>query len=155
MGFFEILLVAVVTLLVVGPERIPETVRTVAMTIGRLKRSINNVREEIEKQVGTDDIRLQLHNEAVMENLEKIKRNLAHTKQAAPEQTAPEQTAPEQIAPEQIVSETAPEKVIRKQRIDPDDSWENEEDYISPTHSSSVNLEETINPKKKALTSIF
>ena len=144
MGFFEILLVAVVTLLVVGPERIPETVRTVAMTIGRLKRSINNVREEIEKQVGTDDIRLQLHNEAVMENLEKIKRNLAHTKQAASEQIAPEQTAPKQI-----VSETAPEKVIRKQRTDPDDSWENEEDYISPTHSSSVNLEETINPKKK------
>lgn len=129
MGFFEILLVAVVTLLVVGPERIPETVRTVAMTIGRLKRSINNVREEIEKQVGTDDIRLQLHNEAVMENLEKIKRNLAHTKQAASEQIAPEQTAPKQI-----VSETAPEKVIRKQRTDPDDSWENEEDYISPTH---------------------
>lgn len=64
MGFFELLLIAVVTLIVVGPERMPDTVRSVALTIGRLKRSFNNARQEIEKQVGADDIRRQLHNEA-------------------------------------------------------------------------------------------
>jgi Tat protein translocase TatB subunit len=67
MGLFEILLIAVVTLLVVGPERMPETVRSVALTIGRLKRMLSSAREEIEKQVGADDIRQQLHNEAVMD----------------------------------------------------------------------------------------
>ena len=73
MGFFEILLIAVVTLLVVGPERMPEAVRTVAMTLGRLKRAINSAREDLEQQVGADEIRLQLHNEAVMESLKNIK----------------------------------------------------------------------------------
>jgi sec-independent protein translocase protein TatB len=67
MGLFEIILIAVVTLLVVGPERMPETVRSVALTIGRLKRMLSSAREEIEKQVGADDIRQQLHNEAVMD----------------------------------------------------------------------------------------
>ncbi len=73
MGFFEILLIAVVTLLVVGPEKMPEAVRSVALTIGRLKRTFNNARSEIEKHIGADEIRRQLHNEAIMESLEKIK----------------------------------------------------------------------------------
>jgi sec-independent protein translocase protein TatB len=76
MGFFEILLIAVVTLLVVGPERMPEAVRTVALTIGRIKRSFNSAKEEIEKQVGADDIRRQLHNEEVMESLNKIQKDI-------------------------------------------------------------------------------
>ena len=71
MGLFEILLIAVVTLLVVGPERMPEAVRSVALTIGRLKRMLSSAREEIEKQVGADDIRQQLHNEAVMDAIAK------------------------------------------------------------------------------------
>ena len=77
MGFFEILLIAVVTLVVVGPERMPEAVRTVALTIGRLKRSFEGARSELEKQIGADDIRQQLHNEAIMENLDKIKHGLS------------------------------------------------------------------------------
>lgn len=72
MGLFEILLIVVVTLLVVGPERMPETVRSVALTIGRMKRFFNDARQEIEKQVGADEIRQQLHNEAVMEQLAKV-----------------------------------------------------------------------------------
>ena len=77
MGFFEILLIAVVALFVVGPERMPEAVRSVALTIGRIKRSFNSARTELEKQIGTDDIRRQLHNESVMESLGKIKDNLS------------------------------------------------------------------------------
>jgi sec-independent protein translocase protein TatB len=72
MGFFEILLIAVVTLLVVGPERMPDAVRSAALTIGRIKRAFNQAREEVEKQVGADEIRMQLHNEEVLENLEKF-----------------------------------------------------------------------------------
>lgn len=81
MGFFEILLIAVVALLVVGPERMPEAVRTVALTIGRIKRSFDSAKSEIEKQVGADEIRRQLHNEAVMDNVNKIKSGLSELDQ--------------------------------------------------------------------------
>ncbi len=77
MGLFEILLIAVVTLLVVGPERMPEAVRSVALTVGRVKRFVSHARAEIEKQVGADDIRQQLHNEAVLESLENAKHGLS------------------------------------------------------------------------------
>lgn len=72
MGFFEILLVAVVALLVVGPQRMPEAVRTVALTIGRFKRSFNAIRDDLEKQVGADEIRSQLHKETILQNLNSL-----------------------------------------------------------------------------------
>jgi len=77
MGLFEILLIAVVALLVVGPERMPEAVRGAAMTIGRFKRMFNNTKEEFEKHIGADDIRLQLHNEQIMENLKKMEQDIS------------------------------------------------------------------------------
>ena len=77
MGFFEILLIAVVALLVVGPERMPEAVRSAALAFGKVKRSLSSARSEIEKQIGMDDIRRQIHNEDVMDNLSKIKAGLS------------------------------------------------------------------------------
>ena len=67
-GFFEILVIAVVTLLVVGPERMPEAVRNVALTVGRIKRALQKTRAEIEEHIGADEIRQQLHNEEIMAN---------------------------------------------------------------------------------------
>jgi len=68
-GFFELLLVAIVGLLVIGPERLPETIRSVSLWVGRLKRSISATKAELEQQLGTEDIRRQLHNETIMREL--------------------------------------------------------------------------------------
>ena len=65
------MVVIIVALLVVGPKKMPETIRSILLTIGRMKRLFNNAREELEKQVSADDIRQQLHNENVMEKVEK------------------------------------------------------------------------------------
>lgn len=75
-GFVEILLIAVVGLLVIGPERLPETVRTLGLWIGRFKRSLRDTRSELERQLGADDIRRELHNETIMRNLEATRRDL-------------------------------------------------------------------------------
>lgn len=72
-GFTELLLCLVVALVVIGPEQLPGTVRTVALWIGRLKRSLAETRTEIERQIGADDIRRQLHNEEIMRNIEETR----------------------------------------------------------------------------------
>lgn len=74
-GLQEIVLIAVVALLVLGPEKMPGAVRTVALMIGRLKRSFNALKTEIEKEVGADEIRRQLRNEEIMA---KFKQTQAH-----------------------------------------------------------------------------
>lgn len=75
-GFTELLLCLIVALVVIGPEQLPGTVRTVALWIGRLKRSLTETRAEIERQIGADDIRRQLHNEDIMRNLEETRLQL-------------------------------------------------------------------------------
>lgn len=71
-GELELMLIAVVTLLVIGPERLPETLRTLGLWIGRLSRSFSSVKAEIEKEIGMDEVRQQLHNEAVMAEMQRI-----------------------------------------------------------------------------------
>ena len=86
-GFFELLIIAIVGLVVIGPERLPETVRAISLWIGRLKRSLRETRSEIEKQIGADDIRRQLHNENVMRSLEKTRQNIEEAVQAGTDAT--------------------------------------------------------------------
>jgi len=78
-GFFELLIVAIVGLVVIGPERLPETVRSISLWIGRLKRSLRETRSELEKQLGADDIRRQLHNEEIMRSLESTRQSIENS----------------------------------------------------------------------------
>ena len=75
-GFSELIVCAIVALVVIGPERMPEAVRTVGLWIGRLKRGLRETRSEIERQMGVDDIRRQLHNEDIMRSLEDARRDM-------------------------------------------------------------------------------
>ena len=79
-GFPELVMISIVALLVIGPEKLPETIRTISLGIGRLQRSFTNIRREIENEIGADEIRAQLHNESIMKDLEETKNaiNEAH-----------------------------------------------------------------------------
>ena len=88
-GFPELVLIAVVGLLVIGPERLPEALRTLGLWLGRLRRSFISVKAEIEKEIGMDEVRRQLHNEAVMEEMKRIEAEVADTADQAAKQTAP------------------------------------------------------------------
>lgn len=68
-GFSELLLIAVVGLLVLGPERLPTAVRTTSLWIGRLRRQFTEIRAEVEREIGADEIRAQLRNEEIMDQL--------------------------------------------------------------------------------------
>ncbi|MCB1665842.1 MAG: twin-arginine translocase subunit TatB [Pseudomonadales bacterium] len=72
-GFMELVLISIVALIVIGPERLPGAIRTATLWIGRAKRSFNQVKAEIEKEINADDIRRQLHNEAILADLKKTK----------------------------------------------------------------------------------
>ena len=75
-GFPELVVISVVALLVIGPEKLPETIRTMSLWIGRIQRSFSNIRREIESEIGADEIRQQLHNENIMKELEETKNSL-------------------------------------------------------------------------------
>ena len=75
-GLFEFFIAAVVALLVLGPDRLPVAMRTLGLWIGRLRRSYFQVKTEIEREIGMDEVRRQLHNEQVMEDVRRVEREV-------------------------------------------------------------------------------
>ena len=69
----EILLILIVALIVIGPEKLPTAIKTAGLWIGRFRRSFYKVKAEIERELNTDEIRRQLHNESVMAQIEDAK----------------------------------------------------------------------------------
>lgn len=56
-GFSELMLVGVVALLVVGPERLPKLAREVGLWVGKAKRMVANVRRDIEAELKADELK--------------------------------------------------------------------------------------------------
>ena len=75
-GFPEFFLAALVALVVLGPARLPAALRTLGLWIGRARRSYYNVKAEVEREIGMDDVRRQLHNEQIMADVKRAEREV-------------------------------------------------------------------------------
>lgn len=56
-GFSEIVVIAVVALIVIGPEKLPKTARTLGHLFGRLQRYVNDVKADISREMELDELR--------------------------------------------------------------------------------------------------
>jgi len=56
-GFTELMVIAVVALIVIGPERLPKVARTVGLLFGRMQRYVNDVKADISREMALDDLR--------------------------------------------------------------------------------------------------
>lgn len=57
LGFGEILLIAVVALIVLGPERLPKVAHSAGVWVGRIQNFINNVKLELNKQAAVAEFK--------------------------------------------------------------------------------------------------
>ena len=57
MGFTEMMLIGIVALLVIGPERLPGVARTAGKYVGRLKRFMTSVKADVEQELRADELR--------------------------------------------------------------------------------------------------
>ncbi|HTF13789.1 MAG TPA: Sec-independent protein translocase protein TatB [Burkholderiales bacterium] len=56
-GFSELMVIAVVALIVIGPERLPRVARTMGHLFGRLQRYVNDVKADINREIELDELR--------------------------------------------------------------------------------------------------
>jgi sec-independent protein translocase protein TatB len=56
-GFSELMVIAVVALLVIGPERLPKAARTLGHLFGRMQRYVNDVKADISREMELDELR--------------------------------------------------------------------------------------------------
>jgi sec-independent protein translocase protein TatB len=56
-GFSEIFVIALVALIVIGPERLPKVARTLGHLFGRMQRYVNDVKADITREMELDELR--------------------------------------------------------------------------------------------------
>ena len=56
-GFSELMVIAVLALIVLGPERLPKVARTVGHLVGRMQRYVNDVKSDISREMQLDEIK--------------------------------------------------------------------------------------------------
>jgi len=67
-GFWEILLILVLALVIIGPERLPGAARKAGFFVGKARRYIEGVRSEVESEFDVNEFKRVLHNQEVQIN---------------------------------------------------------------------------------------
>ena len=55
-GFWELAIIAVIALLVIGPERLPKAARTAGLWVGRARRMVTDVKADIDREIRDGDL---------------------------------------------------------------------------------------------------
>ena len=56
-GFWELLVIALIALIVLGPERLPELARTIGLWLGRARAAFYSVQQEVEREINAEKLR--------------------------------------------------------------------------------------------------
>lgn len=81
LGFTEILLIAIVALLFIGPDKLPDTMRQIARTFGKIKRALEDTKSTIENELRVDELREEAL--SYRRQIEKAKEDLSAFKNVA------------------------------------------------------------------------
>jgi len=71
-GFWELSLIALVALLVIGPERLPKVARVAGLWLGRGRRMIASVKADIDREIKAEELKEILRKQAESNPLEEI-----------------------------------------------------------------------------------
>ncbi|HRD86897.1 MAG: twin-arginine translocase subunit TatB [Candidatus Accumulibacter sp.] len=80
-GFSELMLIAVVALVVIGPERLPRVARTAGHLLGRLQRYVSTVKSDISREMQLEELR-RLQSE-IQQSARSVEEGLSSEMQAA------------------------------------------------------------------------
>ena len=78
MGFAEMMIIGIVALLVIGPERLPSVARKAGAYVAKVKRFITNVKSDVEREFRTDELQQMLKQQ--QEELSSLKDIVNETK---------------------------------------------------------------------------
>ena len=86
-GFFELMVIGILALLVLGPERLPKAARTAGLWIGRIKQSFSSIQQEVNQQLHLEEMQRQLE-----DNRRKLEDTLRKQEQSITQVSPTEET---------------------------------------------------------------
>ena len=72
-GFLEILIIFIFGLIIIGPKRLPEVTKTIIKFYKKIENKFADFKNDIEDDIGADELKKDVFNELRMEELEKKK----------------------------------------------------------------------------------
>jgi len=88
-GFWEIIFILVISLLVVGPERLPRIARTAGLWVGKMRGFVASVKADIDQELATEELKKALAKQASVPELEELIDEVSGAPLAAKERDAP------------------------------------------------------------------
>lgn len=88
-GFTEIIFIMVITLLVVGPERLPRIARAAGLWVGKLRGFVSTVKADIDKELAAEELKKVLQKQAASPELEELVDSVTGNPLQAGERAAP------------------------------------------------------------------
>jgi len=71
-GFWELAIIGVVALIVIGPDKLPGVARTAGKWVGRTRRFVNQVKTDIDREIKQDELRKMLKKEAGLDEIKHV-----------------------------------------------------------------------------------
>lgn len=75
-GFTELLVVATIGLIVIGPEKLPHTIRMLRAWMTRIKSTVTDLQAELENELNTQDIQQRIAQAAKESGITDIKQGI-------------------------------------------------------------------------------
>ncbi len=75
-SFGELLVCAIIALLVLGPERLPGTARTVGRWVGRARHTVNHFTDQIDREIRAEDLKRRIEDEMKKVGVDDINRQV-------------------------------------------------------------------------------
>ena len=69
-GFLEIAIILIQGLIVIGPKRLPDLIKTILKFYKKVQKQISNLKNDLEEDIGTEEIKKDVFNEMRMEELD-------------------------------------------------------------------------------------
>ena len=71
-GFWEIILILMIALVVVGPERLPGLAKTAGLWVGKAKRMVSDIKAEIDQELASEELKKTLNKQNAMSDVYEI-----------------------------------------------------------------------------------
>ncbi len=75
-GFFELMLIGIIGLVVLGPERLPHAIRMTSAWVGKIRRASVAVKDELEREVNAHEMKKRIQEQMEEAGLNDIKKTL-------------------------------------------------------------------------------
>jgi sec-independent protein translocase protein TatB len=124
-GFWEIIIILVIALLVVGPQRLPRLARTAGLWLGKARNMVASVKADIDRELAADELKRHLAKQAELSGVHEI---IEETKGAARDAAGTDETA--------VAEESKPDYLVKAVPDEPRDEGAQAEGS-SPQRESS------------------